>query len=81
MTTEEKLLLEGVNNKLDLLLACFGLDGKPRATPREIEAWAKETGDRYRKRKGLNSSPGMGKVLPLTGKEIGKDECEKSQGT
>ena len=77
MTLEEKV--DQVDKKLDLLLACFGLAGKHRAPPRELEDWAKDVVSKYRKRKELKSSPGMGKVLSLSGKETAKDECEKSQ--
>jgi len=60
MTPEEKQLLEQVNGKLDKLLACFGLDGNNRKTPRELEEWAKGVVLQYRKRKQLKSLPESG---------------------
>jgi len=80
MTPEEKQLLERIEKKLDIIINGFGLDGNARESPRELEAWAKDTMEKYYKRKKLKSFPEMGKVLPLSGKETGKDEREKSQG-
>lgn len=60
MTPEEKQLLEQVNTKLDTLLACFGLAGKNRTTPRELEEWADGVVLQYQKRKQLKSLPESG---------------------
>ena len=79
MTPEVKQLLEGIEKKLNIIINGFGLDGNARESPRELEDWAKDAMSKYRNRKKLKSFPEMGKVLPLSGKEIGKDEREKSQ--
>ncbi|MGA2332281.1 MAG: hypothetical protein ABSG75_11030 [Syntrophales bacterium] len=80
MTDEERLILKDVSNKVDLLLACFGLDGKKRPTPGELKDYAKGEVAKYHERKKLKSSSGMGKVLSIKRKGDGKDECETGQG-
>jgi hypothetical protein len=51
----DRQLLEEINKKLDIIIDGFGfLDGKSgkkaRETSAEIEAWAKDTIEKYRKR-------------------------------
>ncbi len=81
MTPEEKQRLERIEKKLDIIIDGFCLNVKGQASPKEIENWAKGVVSKYHERKKLKSSPEMGKVLTLSGKETRKDEREKSQGT
>jgi hypothetical protein len=76
MTPEEKQLLEGIDKKLDKVIDFFNINADKRPSPKELEDWAQDVVAKHHKRKELKSSPGMGKVLPITRKGGRKDERE-----
>jgi hypothetical protein len=80
MTQEEKQLLEGIDKKLDTIIDFWNMKGEKRPTARELQEWAKDAMGKHRRRKELKSSPGMGRVLPITRKGDRKDERETGKG-
>jgi hypothetical protein len=52
----DRELLEEINRKQDLLLACFGLGEKCQMSPRELEDWAEVEVHKYRDRQAKKNA-------------------------
>ena len=52
----DRELLEEINRKQDLLLACFGFGEKRQMSPRELEDWAEVEVHKYRDRQAKKNA-------------------------
>lgn len=69
-----------LEDKIDLLLACFGIGPAVRSTPSERQAWAKSVVVEFHNRKKLKSSPAQAIAMPSSGEETGENEREEGEG-